>query len=80
MSIVVRLLLDGNPKGYDVADHISTRVEVNPRMLSALKNAKYVLSMNPGGGGGLLDISGWISGGFSCLGYETDRSVLFQFR
>ena len=53
MSIVVRLLLDGNPKGYDVADHISTRVEVNPRMLSALKNAKYVLSMNPGGGGGL---------------------------
>ena len=40
--------MDGNPKGYEVAYHIATKVEVNPRMLSALKNAKIILSMNPG--------------------------------
>ena len=44
-----RLLLDGNPKGYEVAEHIATKVEVNPRMLSTLKNAKSIWSMNPGG-------------------------------
>ena len=44
-----RLLLDGNPKGYEVADHIATKVEVNPQMLSTLKNAKSIWSFNPGG-------------------------------
>ena len=48
MSRYGRLLLYGNPKGYEVADHISTKVEVNPQMLSTLKNAKYIWSMNPG--------------------------------
>ena len=36
------LLLDGNPNGYEVAEHIDTNVEVNPRMLSTLKNEKSV--------------------------------------
>ena len=36
------LLLDGNPKGYKVADHVATGVEANPRMLSTLKNAKSI--------------------------------------
>ena len=48
MSRGGRLLLDGNPKGYEVSEHIATKVEVNPRMLSTLKNAKYIWSMNPG--------------------------------
>ena len=43
-----RLRLDGNPKGYEVAEHIATKVEVNPRILSTLKNAKSIWSMNPG--------------------------------
>ena len=42
------LLLGGNPNGYEVADHIDTKVEVNPRMISTLKNAKSILSMNIG--------------------------------
>ena len=36
------LLLDGNINGYDVANHIATKVEVNPWMLSTLKNAKSI--------------------------------------
>ena len=32
---------------YDVADHIATDFEVNPRMISTLKNAKSICSMNP---------------------------------
>ena len=43
------LLLDGNTKGYEVAEHIYTKVEVNTRMLSTLKNEKSIWSMNPGG-------------------------------
>ena len=38
VSRVGRLLLDGNPKGYDVAEHIATKVEVNPQIISTLKN------------------------------------------
>ena len=37
------MLLDGNPKGYEVAEHIATKVEVNTRMLSTFKNAKSIL-------------------------------------
>ena len=40
----------GNTKSCGVADYIATKVEVNPHMLSTLKNAKSILSMNPGGG------------------------------
>ena len=36
------LLLDGNPKGYELAEHIATKVEINTRMLSTFKNAKYI--------------------------------------
>ena len=49
MSRGGRLLLYGNSKGCEVAEHISTKVEANPRMLSTLKNAKSIWSMNPGG-------------------------------
>ena len=38
MSRSGRLLLDGNPNGYEVAERIATKVVVNPRMLSTLKN------------------------------------------
>ena len=48
MSRGGRLLLDGNPKGCEVAEHIATKVEVNPWMLSTLKNEKSIWSMNPG--------------------------------
>ena len=48
MSRGGRLLLDGNPNGYEVAYHISTKVDVNPQMLSTLKSAKSIWSMNPG--------------------------------
>ena len=34
MSRGGRLLLDENPKGYELAENIPTRVEVNTRMLS----------------------------------------------
>ena len=37
-----RLIMDGNPKGYEVAEHISKKVEVNPQMLSILKNANSI--------------------------------------
>ena len=33
MSRGGHLILDGNPKGYEVVEHISTKVEVNPLML-----------------------------------------------
>ena len=42
-------LLDGDPKGYEVAEHIAKRVEVNIRMISTLKNEKSIWSMNAGG-------------------------------
>ena len=40
MSRDKRLLLDGNPKGYEVAEHIATKVEVYTRILSTLKDGK----------------------------------------
>ena len=43
------LLLDGNPKGYEVSEHIATKVEVNTQIISTLKNKKSIWSMNPGG-------------------------------
>ena len=42
------LIMDRNSKGYEVAEHIATKVEVNPRIISTLKNAKSIQSMNPG--------------------------------
>ena len=44
--------MDRNPRRYEVAEHIATKVEVNPRMLSTLKKEKSILSKNPGRGGG----------------------------
>ena len=46
MSRDKRLLLDGNPKGYEVAEHTATKYKRNPRMLSTLKNEKYIWSIN----------------------------------
>ena len=34
--------MDGNPKWYEVVEHITTNMEVNPWMLSILKNAKSI--------------------------------------
>ena len=48
MSWGGRLILDGNPKGCEVSEHIATKFKVNPRILSTLKNAKSIWSMNPG--------------------------------
>ena len=49
MSRCRSLLMYGNPKGCVIAEHIATKVEVNPQMLSTLKNGKSILSLNPGG-------------------------------
>ena len=35
-------LLDGNPKGCEVAEHIATKFEVNPWMLSTLKKVDEI--------------------------------------
>ena len=48
MSRGGRLLLGGSPKGYEVEDHIYIKIDVNPRILSTLKNAKSIWSMNSG--------------------------------
>ena len=33
---------DPHPKGYEVEYHIATNVEVNPRIISALKDEKSI--------------------------------------
>ena len=48
MSRVRCLLLGRSPKGYEVAEHMVTKVEVNMRMILTLKNAKSISSMIPG--------------------------------
>ena len=40
MSRGVSLIMDINPKGYEVSEHIATKVKVNTWMLSTLKNTK----------------------------------------
>ena len=47
-SRVRHFLLDGNPKWYEVEEHIATKVEANIQMLSTFKNKKSIWSMNPG--------------------------------
>ena len=42
MSRGGRLILDGKPKGYEVAKHIDKKFEINPWMISTLKNAKSI--------------------------------------
>ena len=42
MAICGRLLLDGNPKAYEVAEHIYTKVKVNTRIISTLKKEKSI--------------------------------------
>ena len=36
------LLLGGNPKGYEVAEHIARQFKVNSWMISTLKNARSI--------------------------------------
>ena len=48
MSRVGCLLLDGNSKGYEVAEYIAIKVKLNPRMLLTLKTAKSIWSIKPG--------------------------------
>ena len=42
MSRVNRLIMDGNPKVYEVAEYIATKFELNSRMISTLKNEKCI--------------------------------------
>ena len=49
MSRGAYFLMYGNPKRCEVAEHISTKFEVNTWMLSTLKNEKFIWDMNPGG-------------------------------
>ena len=78
MSIGGRLIMDGNPKGCELEEHIATKFKVNPRIISTSKNEKSIWSMNPGAN--FWYISGWNYGDFSCLGNEIDRAGIFQFR
>ena len=41
------MLLNVNPKIYEVKEYVATNIEANPWMLSALKNEKPIWSMNP---------------------------------
>ena len=41
-------LLDGYTKGYEVAEHIATKVEVNPRMISTLKKKNTFEALTQG--------------------------------
>ena len=43
-----RLILDGNPKGHELAEHIATKVEVNPQIILTLKIEKSIWIMKPG--------------------------------
>ena len=43
------MILDVKPKRYEVSENIATKVKVNQRMLSTLKNIKLNCIMNPGG-------------------------------
>ena len=36
------LILYVNPKGYEVEEHIATKFEVNPRMISELKKEESI--------------------------------------
>ena len=47
MSRGGHLILDGNPKRYELAENIDRKVEVNPQMLLISKNGKSIWSMNP---------------------------------
>ena len=42
------MLLDRNTKECELAEHIATDSEVNPRMISTLKNVKSIRNMKPG--------------------------------
>ena len=42
-----RLILNRNTKGCEVAEHIPKKVEINPQILSTLKNEESIWSMNP---------------------------------
>ena len=41
--------MGGNPKVCEVGEHIAIKVEVNPRMLSTLKEGKFIWSTKKGG-------------------------------
>ena len=43
------LILYVNPKGYEVEEHIATKFEVNPRMISELKKEESIWRKKPGG-------------------------------
>ena len=61
-----RLFLNGNPKGYEVAEHTAKKVDVNPQILSTLKNIKIHMKHEPRGK--FRVINGWTYGNFISLG------------
>ena len=65
------LPMGGNTKGYEVAEHISKKVEVNWWMLSTLK-IKNHLKHKPRGK--CWDINGWTSG--NCFGRPSTSTFL----
>ena len=71
------LILDENSKGCELAEHVATKFEVDPQMLSTLKTQNMFEAWNQVR---FWDINGWNSENFSCLGQEKNRGVLFQFR
>ena len=42
--------MDANSKGYEVSEHIATKFEVNPHMLSTLKKRNIHMRDEPRGG------------------------------
>ena len=48
MSRCGLLLMKRNPNVYELEEHVATKVEVNPRIISTLKTAKSIWIMNPG--------------------------------
>ena len=49
MSRGGHIILDVYSKGCEAAEHVATKVEVNPRMISTLKNSTSIWRMNPRG-------------------------------
>ena len=70
--------IDFNPKGCELEEHISPKVEVNTRMLSTFEKRKINLKHEPRGK--FRGVNGWTSGDFIFVGQKTNKAGFFQFR
>ena len=68
ISIGGRLILDGNPKVYEVAGHTSKKGDINTRMNSTFEKRKTYMKHETKIK--FQDINGLTSGNFICLGQE----------